>query len=125
MMALGAFFYAIGFTLFGVVSFYWLFALNIVIITIGEMIVMPVSQALAANFAPEDMRGRYMAVFSLVWAIPATIGPGLAGLVLDNYNPDLLWYLGGVLCLVTVMSFLALHAKLGAQKRFSKASTPA
>jgi MFS family permease len=39
------------------------------------MIIMPVSQALAANFAPEAMRGRYMAVFSLAWAIPATVGP--------------------------------------------------
>jgi MFS family permease len=124
MMAFGAFFYAIGFTLFGIVAVYWLFALNIVIITIGEMIIMPVSQALAANFAPEAMRGRYMAVFSLAWAIPATVGPGLAGLILDNYNPNLLWYLGGTLCLITVLSYLGLHLKLGSQERFQPADTP-
>jgi hypothetical protein len=29
------------------------------------MIVVPVSQAIAANFAPETMRGRYMAIFGL------------------------------------------------------------
>jgi dipeptide/tripeptide permease len=29
-----------------------------VIITIGEMLVAPVSQALTAQLAPEDMRGR-------------------------------------------------------------------
>lgn len=90
MMALGALFYLVGFTLFGVVAVYALFALNIVIITIGEMIIMPVSQALAAHFAPAEMRGRYMAMFGLSWMLPATLGPGAAGVILDNYNPNLL-----------------------------------
>ena len=53
MMALGSLFYMVGFGLFGFVAAYWLFALNIVIVTIGEMIIMPTSQALAANFAPK------------------------------------------------------------------------
>jgi MFS family permease len=119
MMALGSLFYMIGFGLFGFVTAYWLFALNIVIITIGEMIVMPTSQALAANFAPEDMRGRYMAVFGLTWTIPSIFGPGAAGLILDNLNPDLLWYLAGGLCAVAAFAYSGLHARLGAQKRFA------
>jgi len=122
MMALGAIFYAIGFTLFGVVQTFVLFMLNIVIITIGEMIVMPTSQTLVAGFAPEDMRGRYMAVASLAWAIPQTIGPGAAGYILDNYNPNLLWYIGGILTLISVMGFSLLHLRLGARPQF--ASTP-
>jgi MFS family permease len=121
LMAAGAFFYAIGFTLFGVVTVYWLFAMNVVIITLGEMIIMPVSQTLAVGFAPEEMRGRYMAIFSFAWAIPATVGPLLAGLILDNYNPNLLWYLGGILCLIAVAGFYTLHLRLGNQKRFAAA----
>ncbi|MBN2258356.1 MAG: MFS transporter [Anaerolineaceae bacterium] len=118
MMAFGTIFYMIGFSMFGFVSAYWLFVLAVVIITVGEMIIMPVTSALAANFAPADMRGRYMAVFGLTWAIPATIAPTAAGVVLDNYNPNLLWYIGGALCLVSVLSFYALHLVLGKQKRF-------
>lgn len=121
MMALGTAFYVVGFTLFGIVTTYVLFALNIVIITIGEMIVMPMSQAIAANFAPEDMRGRYMAVFGLTWAIPSTIGPGAAGYILDNYNPNLLWYIGGVLCGLAVLAYYALHLRLGAKQQFAPA----
>lgn len=121
MMAVGTAFYVIGFTLFGIVTAYILFALNIVIITIGEMIVMPVSQAIAANFAPEAMRGRYMAVFGLTWAIPSTIGPGAAGYILDNYNPNLLWYMGGVLCGLSVLAYYALHLRLGAKPEFAPA----
>ncbi|MDL1912562.1 MFS transporter [Chloroflexi bacterium CFX6] len=121
MMAFGTVFYMIGFALFGVVTAYVLFALNIVIITIGEMIVVPTSQAIATNFAPETMRGRYMAIFGLSWAIPSTIGPGAAGYILDNFNPDLLWFIGGVLCGLSVIAYYALHLRLGARPEFSPA----
>jgi len=121
MMALGTAFYVVGFSMFGWVSTYYLFALAIVVITIGEMIVVPTSQSLAANFAPEDMRGRYMAVFGLLWMVPATIGPGAAGYILDNYNPNLLWYIGGVLCMISVLGYLLLHARLKSQPRFAAA----
>ncbi|MCK5315818.1 MAG: MFS transporter [Anaerolineales bacterium] len=109
MMALGAAFYLVGFSMYGFVSAYALFVAAVVLITVGEMIVMPVGQALAANFAPEDMRGRYLALFSLAWALPATVGPGVAGLILDNFNPNWVWYASGMLCFLAVVGFLALN----------------
>ncbi len=118
MMAFGTIFYMIGFSMFGFVSAFWLFILAVVIITGGEMIIMPVTSALAANFAPAEMRGRYMAVFGLTWMIPATVSPSAAGIILDNYNPNLLWYIGGGLCLVSTLSYYILHLILGKQKRF-------
>ncbi len=119
MMLLGSIFYMFGFGLFGFVAVYWLFALNIIIVTIGEMIVMPTSQALAANFAPEDMRGRYMAFFGLTWAIPAIFGPGVAGIILDNMNPNILWYVAGILCAIAAFAYYLLHLRLGHRKRFA------
>ncbi|HEX2995667.1 MAG TPA: MFS transporter [Anaerolineales bacterium] len=118
MMALGTVFYMIGFTLFGVFAAYVLFALNIVIITIGEMIVVPTSQTIAANFAPEAMRGRYMAMFGLSWSIPSVVGAYLAGTILDNYNPNLLWYVGGAICGLSVLAYYALHLRLGTRQQF-------
>jgi MFS family permease len=122
MMALGTAFYMAGFSMFGFVSVYWLFALAVVIITLGEMVVVPTSQALAANFAPEDMRGRYMAVFGLSWAIPQTMGPAAAGLILDHYNPNLIWYIGGVLCALSAAGYYSLHLRLAGEKRFAPAA---
>jgi len=121
MMAFGTAFYVVGFILFGVFTTFILFALNMVIITIGEMIVVPTSQALVAGFAPEAMRGRYMAVAGLSWAIPSTIGPGAAGYILDNYNPNLLWYLGGALCALSVLAYYFLHLRLGNKPEFAPA----
>ena len=102
MMALGTLFYLIGFGLFGFVAAYWLFMLAVVIITVGEMIVVPTSQSLAAGFARTDMRGRYMAVFGLSVSVPSALGPLAAGIVLDNHEPNL-------------------HLTLGRQPRFSTA----
>lgn len=119
MMGLGALFYMLGFGMFGVVSAYWLFVLAIVIVTVVEMIVMPTSQALAANFARSDIRGRYMAVYGLFSNLPAAIGLAAAGIILDRYNPHLLRYLGAVLCAISAAGFHALHIRLGSQQRFA------
>lgn len=121
LMAVGTLFYMLGFSMFGLVGQYWLFVMAVIIITIGEMIVVPTQQTLAVNFAPEEMRGRYMGVFGVTWMIPATIGPGAAGVILDNLNPNLLWYIGGALCAVSAAAFYGLHLKLGKQERFQPA----
>src|SRR6266487_4007030 len=118
MMTLGAVFFMIGFTMIGFVKGFIFFLLAIVIATVGEMIMFPTNKALAINFAPTEMRGRYMAIYDLGWTIPATFGPAAAGLILDYYNPNLLWYLGGILCAVSMISFYALHLWLGRQQRF-------
>jgi MFS family permease len=83
------------------------------------MVMFPTNKALAANFSPTDMRGRYMAVYDLGWTIPATIGPAAAGLILDNFNPDMLWYVGGILCAIAASGFYAMHLWLGSQQRFA------
>ena len=111
MMVLASALYGIGYTMFGLVGAFWLFMLAIAIITIGEMVHIPISQALVARFAPDHMRGRYMAAFGLTWAFPNSVAPLLAGLVMDNTNPDLVWYLAGILSLVAVAAFMALHIR--------------
>ncbi|HLO30617.1 MAG TPA: MFS transporter, partial [Anaerolineales bacterium] len=119
MMTLGALFFTAGFAMIGFVRSFEFFVLAVVVATVGEMILFPTNKALAINFAPAEMRGRYMAIYDLGWTIPATFGPAAAGLILDNYNPNLLWYLGGVLCGVSAIGFYALHLWLGRQQRFA------
>jgi MFS family permease len=109
VMASGTILYAIGFAMYGFVSAYLMFVLAMVIITIGEMIVSPVSQALVASFAPEDMRGRYMAVSGFSWGIPFAVGPYLAGLIIDGPNPNYLWYVAGFIGVLSTLGFLSLH----------------
>jgi MFS family permease len=94
-----------------------------IIITIGEMVGMPTSNSLAAAFAPEDKRARYMAIFGFSWAVPSMIGPWAAGLVFDNYNPNYVWYISGLLCVIAILAFYFLHLRLGSREQFQAAKT--
>lgn len=109
MMAAGSFLYAVGFALYGFIGSFALFILAMVIITIGEMVVSPFQQSLVASFAPEHMRGRYMAVSGLSWSISFTFGPYLAGRILDGTQPQLLWVFCGIVGILATTGFLFLN----------------
>ena len=109
MMAAGSILYAIGFAMYGFISTFVLFVVAMVIITVGEMVVSPFQQSLVASFAPEDMRGRYMAVSGLSWSISFTVGPYLAGLLLDSANPNLLWTFSGIVGMIATLGFVVLN----------------
>ena len=122
VMAAGTLLYAIGFAMYGFINAYALFFVAMVIITIGEMMVSPVSEALVAKFAPEDMRGRYVAMNSFCWIIPHAIGPLGAGLIMDNFNPTWVWKIAGMIGMMAVMSFLLLNT--GIEHRSKKTLQP-
>ena len=109
VMAAGNLFYAVGFGMYGFVNVYLMFMLAMVIITIGEMVIIPVAQAYVGNAAPEDMRGRYSGVMGFSWMIPWMIGPLLAGLIMDNGDPNWVWYGSAILGMIAALGFLWLR----------------
>ena len=116
VMTAGTLFYAVGFSMYGYVATYPLFLLAMVVITIGEMLVSPVSQSIVASLAPEEMRGRYMATYGFSWVIPAAIGPLLAGLVIDNLDPRWVWLACGAIGLASAAAFYLLEHRVGSSR---------
>ncbi|HUT16052.1 MAG TPA: MFS transporter [Anaerolineae bacterium] len=113
MLAVGSALYGFGYSLYGFVSDYTLFLLAMVIITTGEMVVSPTAQSLVARMAPEDMRGRYMAVYGFTWVLPGVVGPLAAGLIMDNTDPRWVWYAAGLAGLTAATGFGLLHRWIG------------
>jgi len=109
ILALGSLLYVIGFGMYGFVNVYLMFMLAMVIITIGEMVIIPIAQAYVGNAAPEDMRGRYSGVMGFSWMIPWMIGPLLAGLIMDNGDPNWVWYGSAILGMIASLGFLWLR----------------
>jgi MFS family permease len=109
ILALGSLLYVIGFGLYGFVDVYLLFMLAMAIITVGEMVIIPVAQAYVGKAAPEDMRGRYSGVMGFSWMIPWMIGPLLAGLIMDNGDPNWVWYGSAILGMIAAAGFLWLR----------------
>ena len=113
VMAAGMVLYALGFGLYGFVSSYVLFLVAVAVLTVGEMMTAPVSQALVSQMAPEAMRGRYMAAYGFSWVIPAASGPTLAGLVMDTTDPRWVWLGTGVVGLLAAWVFLLVRRRAG------------
>jgi len=118
MMAFGVLFLMIGFSMYGFISEPYLFFIAMAIITVGEMIVFPIGQVAVASLAPEDKRGRYMAVYGFQWAIPNLFGVLVAGLVMEFIGPNWVWYFAGILSIISIIGFFLLHGV--ANKRFSE-----
>jgi len=80
-------------------------ALVVVTFTFGEMIAMPVGAAYIADNVPTTMRGRYMGVYGLMWALGLVCGPG-AGVKLFATAPATLWGACGALGLFAAVMML-------------------
>jgi MFS family permease len=55
-----------------------------VVFSFGEIVASPVAPAIVNDLAPEDLRGRYNAAFSLTFTIGTLIGPVVSGLLLGS-----------------------------------------
>jgi len=124
MMFLGTLLYAVGFGTIGAGSSFSFFILSMTIITIGEMISAPLYQSMAAEFAPVDMRGRYMAFLNISYSFSAAVGPLVAGYGLESNHPQWVWYGGGILCLVAAVGFLGTKMKPAEKKSASLEENP-
>ena len=119
MIALGMLTYALGVGSVARMTGFWGFWLSMVIITFGELILVPTATTYVADLAPADMRGRYMSIYWLSFAISQAIGPMLGGYLNDYIAPTAIWY-GGLLIGLTSTAGLLLLTHWAPQ---SKADT--
>jgi MFS family permease len=112
VLALGSLFYALGVGSVALGRGFFAFWSSMVVLTIGEMIMIPTSTALTANLAPADMRGRYMGVYALAWGVGVGIGPVLGGFLNDRIAPAAIWYFGLTTGLLGAAGFLLLRRKI-------------
>lgn len=91
MAALGALIYAVSAGMVAFATDFWGFWSCMVLMTFGELILVPTATTWVANRAPADMRGRYMSLYGLTWSIARGIGPAYGGLLNDNLGPRYMW----------------------------------
>jgi MFS family permease len=111
VMLAGAIFYTLGVGSVALGTSFSGFWISIVIMTIGELILMPTSSSYVANLAPPDMRGRYMSVAGLTWSAAAGIAPVLGGYLNDHIAPIATWYGGAVIGLFGIIGFFVLSRR--------------
>jgi MFS family permease len=123
LMMAGTALYLVGFGSYGVTTTAPWFVAGMVLITFGEMLVIPTSQALTALLAPPDMRARYVATERFNWIIAQSLGPVLAAAIMDRADPRWVWYGCALVCAIAIGGYLALH--LAAGRRLTAQAAPA
>jgi MFS family permease len=104
--------YALGVGSVALMSGFWGFWVSMVILTFGELTLIPTASKFVADIAPADMRGRYMSLYWLAWGLSRATAPLIGGALNDQIGPRAIW-IGGLLIGLTSVLGLFLLSGLG------------
>ncbi len=124
MMALGMLLYALANGMVALSGGFWGFWVSMVVMTLGELVIVPTSSTYVANIAPAAMRGRYMSIYGLTWAFGQGLGPVLGGLLNDNFGPRSIWVGGMTIGLVSALGLFLLAWRAVALGRIRELELP-
>ncbi len=105
VVTVGAFFYMAAVGMVSFMNGFWGFWVCMVIMTIGELVIVPTSSTYVANRAPVDKRGRYMSLYALTWGVASGIAPILGGYLNDTFGPTAIWIGGACIGMLSVIAF--------------------
>jgi MFS family permease len=117
IMAIGTLFYGLGVGSIAFGTGFWGFWISMVIVTIGELMVIPTASTYTANRAPETMRGRYMSMLALTMGAGSMIGPLLGGFLNDTFRPSAIWYGGGAAGILGAILYFVLSGRSESRKQ--------
>jgi MFS family permease len=67
------------------------YAVSVVIWTLGELLHAPLNMQLVARHSPSHARGRYQGVYAMAWSTANITAPLAGGSIIDRFGPDALW----------------------------------
>jgi len=113
VLTVGMLIYAIGAGSVALMSSFWGFWLSMVILTFGELTLVPTASKYVADRAPDDLRGRYMSIHWLGWGLARTLSPLIGGFLNDAIAPKAIWYGGLAFGLTSTLVLFLLARRSG------------
>jgi len=90
VLLVGLSIYTAGYALFTVVGAPWLLILLMVLVTVGELMYIPVKQSMLGDLAPDDKRSSYLAIFQFTEYLAMLVAA--LGVILSGFVPS--WGMG-------------------------------
>lgn len=110
-VGLGCLFYAVGYAGAGFATSFALLVAVVAVVTLGELVVSPGQYTLAANLAPDRLKGRYIGFHGLAHQLGGALGPLLAGLGLQHLGPRS-WLAVGAMGAAAGVGFFGMRRQL-------------
>jgi MFS family permease len=104
---LGTFLYAISYFCFVIPAFSGILAavLYMVIVSFGEVFVMPFSSSWVTKRAGDKYQGQYMALYGTAYSLANVAAPAIGTRIIAYYSYTHLWWLIGILSLFALLGF--------------------
>ena len=84
--------YALGVGSVAVMSTFPGFWISMVVVSLGELLLVPTAATYIARRAPADLRGRYVGTYWLAWGCARAVAPIIGGALNDGLGPAAIWY---------------------------------
>ena len=107
--AAGMLLYALGTGSVALMTGFWGFWLSMVLLTFGELTLIPTASKYVADIAPADLRGRYMSIYWVGWGLSRTVAPLIGGYLNDSISPRSIWMGGLLFGLTSTLGLLLLN----------------
>ncbi len=121
-VAAAAFLLGLGYGFTALASTLPLFAVSIVIWTLGEIAMTSVAPTIIADLSPVELRGLYQGVFGAAWGLSYFAGPLAGGWVYENLGGNTLWV--GCLIIGTLLAFCFYALSAPARRHAAQSRTP-
>ncbi len=111
LVLIGTFMIMFGFLIYNLTTI-WQIAIfiSIIMVSFGEIIAFPFSNAFALSRSKPGRRGEYMGLYTMSWSIAMIIGPILGMRIAEVYGFTVLWYvISGIGAFACIGFYLVRH----------------
>lgn len=95
----------IGLIILNAFNSFWILLISMILLSFSEIFAMPFMMSVAVSGANETNRGLYTGLYSVAWSAAFIIAPILGTFVITHFGYNNLWWLMGVISLITLTGF--------------------
>lgn len=110
-MALGAFLIGISFLLFNISTDFIFVVLQMIVVTLGEMLLFPFMNNFWVGRSNTSNRGQYAAVYTMSFSAAIVLAPTFASQIVTWLGFSMLWLINFVVCSIATIGFFLLKKR--------------
>jgi predicted MFS family arabinose efflux permease len=111
-MTLGAFFIGLSFLMLDISPAFVFVLMQMIIVTLGEMLLFPFMNNFWVNRSNENNRGQYAAVYTMSFSAAIVLAPTFASQVATWYGFSVLWVMNFILCSFAAFGYFLLKKRM-------------
>lgn len=111
-MTLGSFFVGLSFLMLNISPAFTFVLLQMIIVTLGEMLLFPFMNNFWVTRSNENNRGQYAAVYTMSFSAAIVLAPTFASQVATLFGFSTLWVINFILCSFAALGYLLLKKRM-------------